>query len=442
MEIKVERSAPCQVAFSASLAAEEVAKERERVVAGFLRNAKLPGFRKGKAPRPMVERRFTSEIREDLQDRLLHKVWHEVGERDEVRPATDRLRIEGDWKDDGSYEVKGDVEVFPEVEVKDLAGFEPPEFDLEPNDEEIDSALDRLRERQGAWEPVENGVVAEDLLVEAEVHGSFPDGGGEPFSEERSLFRIGAGEVFPEIEAAVRGKKVGDEVSAERVLGEEAGEERKGTKVAYEIKIKGIRRRQLPDLDDEFAKSLGVEEGLAPLRERVTQQIRVEKAHLRRDVWRSALVRHLADEKELPLPDSLVAEETRKELISFAQSLAARGMDPEKAEVDWEELQRDARAKVEERLRAELLLDAAAAELGVEVSEEDVDSELQRQAARMGVPFAELKGNLAKGAGLGRVRSMLRRERAVDQVLGRSGGAEEGAADEGAAGEAPAAEGA
>jgi trigger factor len=407
------------------------------VVAGFLSNAKMPGFRKGKAPRPMVERRFDGEIREDLQDRLLHRVWNDVVGRDEVRPASDRLRIEGDWKEDGSYEVKGDVEVFPEVEVKNLAGFTPPEFDLEPNGEEIDTALTRLRERQGAWEPVEDGTIDDDLLVEAEVHGSVPDGGGEPFSEERSLFRIGAGEVFAEIEAAVRGKKVGAEVTAERVLGEEAGEERKGTRVAYDIKVKGIRRRQLPELDDEFAKSLGVEEGLDTLRERVTQQIRLEKAHLRRDVWRSALVRHLADDKELPLPESLVNEETRKELISFAQSLAARGLDPEKAEVDWEELQRDARSKVEERLRAELLLDAAAAELGVEVSEEDVDTELQRQAARMSVPFAELKGNLAKGAGLGRVRSMLRRERAVDQVLGRT----TGGAEASATGEEPAAEG-
>jgi len=432
MEIKVERSAPCQVDFSASLAGDEVAQERERVVANFLRSAKLPGFRQGKAPRPMVERRFAEQIREDLQERLMHRVWHAVGERDEVRPATDRLRIEGSWKDDGSYEVSGDVEVFPEVEVKDPGTFTPPEFDLEPTETEVETSLTRLRERQGAWEPVEDGVVADDLLVEAEVHGSFPDGGGEPFSEERSLFRVGAGEVFPEIEAAVRGARVGDEVTAERVLGEEAGEERKGTRVAYTVTVKGLRRRRLPELDDEFARSLGVEEGLETLRERVTQQIRLEKAHLRRDVWRAALVRHLADEKQLPLPESLVHEETRKELVSFAQSLAARGVDPEKAELDWEALQHDARAKVEERLRAELLLDGMAGQLGVEVSEDEVDAELQRQAARMGVPFAELKGNLAKGAGLGRVRSMLRRERAVDRVLvTASGSAAAGAAEAG-----------
>jgi len=419
MDVKVERSAPCQVSFSATVGREAVDAAREQVIRSFLSSARLPGFRKGKAPRPMVERRFVAEIREELQERLLHEVWHEVGEHGNVRPASDRVRIDGSWQDDGAYTVRGEVEVYAPVELPALDAFTPPEFDLEPGAEEIDTALERLRERQGAWEPVEDGTVADGLLVEAEVHGQVPDGGGEEFREERSLFRVGAGEVYPEIEAAVSGHRVGDEVTAERELGEEAGDERKGKRVTYTITIKGLRRRTLPEIDEAFARSLGVEEGLDALRAKVAGQIRIEKTHVRRDVWRGALVRYLSDGKELPLPESVLHDETRKELIGFAQSLASHGVDPEKAEIDWEKVQKDAQAKVTERLRAELLLDAAVEHLGIEVTEAEVDGELERQARRMGVPFAELKGNLAKGGGLARVRAMLRRERGVDQVLAR-----------------------
>jgi trigger factor len=421
MDVKVERTAPCRVEFSATVPSDEAVGEREKVVTSYLRRATLPGFRKGKAPRPMVERRYAEQIEEDLQERLLHQAWREAGEKKSFRPASDRIVIDGSWQDNGAYEVKGEVEVYPEVELPSLDVFTPPEFDLTPSDDEVQQQLDRLRDRQGVWEPVgETEVAAEDLLVEAEVHGDFPDGGGEPFHEERSLFRVGAGEVYPEIEAAVRGKAVGDEVTVERELGEEAGEERIGKRVVYRVTVKGLRRKKVPPADDEFARSLGIEDGLEALREKILAQLRLDKAHLRRDMWRAALVRHLAGDSTLVLPETVVVEETRKELIKLAQSLVGQGLDPNKPDVDWKQAETDLRGHVEERLRAELLLDALAEREGVEVGDDELTAELERQAARMQIPYAELRGNLAKSGGVERVRAVLRRERAVDEVLARA----------------------
>jgi len=429
MSYEIERTGACRVALSATIPAEEVMGEREHVVKAFLRRARIDGFRPGKAPRGVVERRFAGEIKDDLQEHLFRHTWDEVRREAKLKPAGPFEVKQADWRDDGSFALAGEFDVYPEVALAPLDGFVPPPFDLEPSTEEVSRAIDELRERQAAWEPVEGEPAAAGLLVETEVHGEFPDGGGEPFKEERSLFQLGRGEVLPEIEAAVTGRAVGDEVTTERVLGEEAGEEKHGKRVTYRVRIKSLRRKRLPEADDAFAQSLGVADGIEKLRATVALRLGFDKARARRDAWRDALVRHLVGERPLELPEQLVREETRDDVIKFADSLQRRGLDLEKAGIDWNHVEQDMRRRVETRLRAEIVLDALADERGLEVEDAAVDREVSRQAQQLGVPFAELKGNLAKRDGLARLRAILRREQVVDDVLRPYTG--EGASDAG-----------
>ncbi|MCJ7441473.1 MAG: trigger factor [Thermoanaerobaculaceae bacterium] len=429
MGYEIERSTPCRVVLTNTVGSDEVREEREHVVADFVRAARIDGFRKGKAPRALVERRFATEIREDLEEHLTRRAWEQVRHEEKLRVASPLGIREANWLEGGEFRVKGEFDVYPEVELPGLEGFAPPAFEIVPTDEDLTGAMLQLQERQAVWEPVEGEPAGDGMLVEAEVHGEFPEGGGEPFHEERSLFQLGQDEVYPEIEGAVRGHAVGEEVTAERTIGEEVtadrtigeegGEERRGTRTSYRVRIKSLRRKRLPEVDDGFAKSVGVEEGVETLRARLRERLRAQKADRRRDAWREALIAHLAGGKVLDLPEGPVREETRRELVEFAQSLAGRGIDPERAKVDWEKLEKDVRSRVEHRLRGETLLDALAEKLGGEVSDADVDHEVEHQAARIGVPFAELRGNLAKSGGLERVGEVLRRERAVDEVLGR-----------------------
>lgn len=417
MAHKVERISPCRVGITASVDAERTAAERDRITSLYVRKAAVAGFRRGKAPRPLVERRFGKEIEDDLQEELLHVVWRETREENAFRPAGPLEVREARFSPDGAFNVSAELDVFPEVTVRDLAGFTPPVVDLEPTPEEVGAKLAELRERQAAWEPAEGEVVADGLLVETEVHGEFPDGGGEPFDEERSLFRVGAGEVHPEIEAAVMGRSVGDEVTAEKVLGEEVGAERAGKRIAYRIVIRGLRRKRLPELDDAFASSFGVAGGLDGLREQIRQRLRIGKLRQRRESWRSALIDHLSGNAPLELPERLLQEETREEMMRFARTLAETGVDLNKAAIDWQRVEADMRVRVEGRMRGELVLDAAADAMGVVVEDGEVDAEVERQARAMGVPFAELKGNLAKKDGLEKVRAILRREKVLDTAL-------------------------
>lgn len=419
MSYEIERATPCRVVLRATIGPEEVRAEREHVLADWVRAARIDGFRKGKAPRPLVERRFADSIREDLEEHLTRTVWDKVRREERLRPASPLGIRESKWLESGDFRLDAEFDIYPMIELPALDSFTPPVFELAPSDEELASALDQLRERQAAWEPVEGEPATEGMLVEAEVHGDFPDGNGEAFHEERSLFQLGKDEVYPEIDAAVRGRSVGDEVAAERTIGEEGGDERKGKRVAYRVRIKSLRRKRLPQLDEAFATSLGIDGGVDTLRERVRERVRASKAERRRDAWREALVTYLADGKTIDLPEGVVRDDTRKEVLEFAQALAQRGINPDEAKVEWEKLEQEMKGRVEKRLRAELLLDALADSLEIWVSGADVDREVEHQATRIGVPFAELRGNLAKGGGLDRVGAVLRRERAVDETLKR-----------------------
>lgn len=420
MSLKIERPSPCRVVLTAEVPTPEVAGEREHVLQEVARKARIPGFRPGKAPRSLVERRFAEVIQDELKEHLLRRTWDDVQQQTSFKPASPLKVREAQLQTDGTFKVDAELEVYPEVALPDFESFTPPDFSLEPSQEELAEALQRMQKRQASWEPVEDGVAEDGMLVEAEVHGSFPDGNGEPFHEERTLFKLGGDETYPEVEAAVRGRKVGEEGTAERVADRQVeGQEPQQVRIAYLVRVRSLRRERLPELDDAFATSLGVDAGLAALKERLLERLRVEKSKARLDLWRGALIQHLAGEQPLELPETPVAEGTRDELVDFARTLAARGMDPDKAQVDWNKLEESMRGRVSNRIRAELILNALAEKLAIDLSPEEVDREVEQEAQRTNVPFAELKGNLAKSGGLARLAGMMRRQRAADAVLQR-----------------------
>lgn len=413
MTYELERPSPCLVRLKVSVPAEEAARVRSEVAHAFARTAKLPGFRPGKAPLRMVEGRFAQGIREETEERLLRRAWDEAVAAEGLKVAGPLGVLQVEWGDNGSFTFTGEFEVYPKVSLPPLANFQPPAFDPEPKEEEVEQFLKGLAERHATWEGVE-GVAAEDgMLVEAEVEGRFPEGGGEDFREELAVFQLGSGEVYPEIETATRGLRVGEQAKARRDV---ARADAEGTvPVEYTLTLKGLRRKVVPAVDDELARQVGVEGGVAGLRQQAVEFLRRAKKQEQWRRYREALVAYLLGQEALPLPRHLVEEETRKAAVRYAEKLQRQGVQVE--HLNWEELAPKLQASVEERLREELVCDQLADQLGVQVGEEEVDAAVRREARQTGVPFAELRANLAKNGGLERIRAILRRERAVALVL-------------------------
>ena len=174
MSYQIEQKAPCRVTLTATLSSEQVSEQRRLVVGSWRRNARLPGFRKGKAPQELVERRYAKEIADDLQEELLRRSWDEVREEEELRPAGPLEISKAEMRDDGSFEMEGEFDIYPDIELAPTDAFTPPEMAIEPSDEELDQAIERLRDRQAAWDPVEDGHADDGMLVEVALHGEFP----------------------------------------------------------------------------------------------------------------------------------------------------------------------------------------------------------------------------------------------------------------------------
>jgi len=159
MSHRIEQSSPCRVVLTATLPAERVGAEREKVVAEWMRGVRVDGFRKGKSPRHLVERRYAKEIEDDLAERLVHIVWDEVRAEDTLRPAGPLEVRDSGVKPDGSFELAAELDVFPKVELPSLDGFKAPEVEIEPKPDEVETYLGGLRERQAQWEPADDEAV-------------------------------------------------------------------------------------------------------------------------------------------------------------------------------------------------------------------------------------------------------------------------------------------
>jgi trigger factor len=420
MTYEAQRPSPCLVRLTASLSPAEAQEVQEQVTLVFARRAKLPGFRPGKAPRQLVARRFAQDIREETEERLLRKVWDQVVAEEKLKVAGPLGILEAHWDEDGGFRFTGEFEVYPSLNLPPLENFQPPAFDPEPKEEEVEQFLQGLAQRHASWVGLEEGQAEDGMLVEAEVEGRVAEGSGENFREELAVFELGAGEVFPEIEAALRGLKIGEETTARREI--PGGQEESSVSVEYKLKLKGLRKKVVPEIGEELAAHLGVEGGLEGLKEKAREALRRGKKREHWKLLRKALVSYLLGQETVPLPSRLVEEETRKAAVRYAETLHRQGVKVE--ELNWEELAPKLRASVEEKLREELVLDSLAEELKVGVTDEEVDAAIRQQAREGGVPYAELRGNLAKSGGLEQIRAILRRERAVSQVLAPLAGAD------------------
>ena len=192
-------------------------------------------------------------------------------------------------------------------------------------------------------------------------------------------------------------------------------EEFRGKTVDYELTLVALKEKRLPEVNDEFAKTVAENETAAGLREKVREGLRREKEGERRRKFRRAIVDTLLARMNLPAPETLVESETVAALKDYARYLAANGMDPK--QVDWEKMRQDARPGAERRVKEYLLLDDIARRETIEVSDTEVEAEFKRAAARRGVDPAALREQMAKNDGLEALRDEIRLSRAVDVLI-------------------------
>jgi trigger factor len=393
--------------------------EIDRVARDYTKAARIPGFRPGKVPARVVKQRFRSQI--------LHDVVHELV----PRAVDDALRERGLEPLD-TPDIR-DVVVEEGQPLKFTATFDTvPSFDLQPyvslqlrrpqatlQEGAVDETLQSLRERAARFEvvearPVERGdTVVVDLVREA---GTAP-----PDTHQDVTIEIGAAANPPGFDDEVIGTTVGETKRFEvRYPDDYEMKELAGTAVNYTVTMKGLKRRVVPDLDDEFARDLGEFDTLAALRARVEQDLTREAEQKAERDARGDLLKQLAGWVTFTVPESLIERELDRRIEDFARRLMEQGVDPRKADIDWAAFRQAQQEPARDSVASALVLDEVAQREGLTVSEAEIEAELSRFGERTGRTTAAVRAQLEKDGGISRLATGLRREKAVDFLRSRA----------------------
>ena len=403
--------------------AEEVSKSYGRVVANYRRYAKIPGFRAGKVPETVIKRKFATEIRKDVIDALLperfNKAVRDLGVAPVGQPQVTELTVE----DGAPLHVKAVFEFIPEFSIDGYQTVTVAKPPVEITEEEFTHEIGHLRDSRATIEPVEEDRALADGDWAQITYSGLVEGEADaaPLAGEDALVEIGGKDTVEAFSTVLRGAKPGQELKAEVIYPADYGEAKlAGKTVAYDVTVKGIKKRTLPELDDDFARELGSYESFADLEARVREHMATRKRRSVEGETKDHLLAALTERYPFAVPESLVQEQIDARLERGLRALAAQGMETEQMrKLDFARLRTAQRDSAISEVKATILLDRIAHEENINVSDEELDSEVQLAALQSGESADALRTRLTGEGGLARIREQLRREKTASLLYER-----------------------
>lgn len=411
--------------------------EIDKVSRDYGKAARIPGFRPGKVPAKVVRQRFRDQILHDVAHGLIPRAVDEALRERGVEPV-DTPDIRDVIVEEGQpLKFTATFDTVPPIDPGDYSSIHLRRTSATVDDAAVDQAMAGLRERSARYEPIEGrGIergdsVLMDLVRTAEDRGDHEaaDQGDHADHEpeektdrhENVTVDIGGTANPPGFDEQLTGLTAGAQKTFDITYpADYAIKELAGTTVRYDVTVKAIRKRIVPELDDEFAKDLGEFDSLDALRTRVREDLDHEARHEADREMRADLMKQLAARVSFEVPQALLEREIDRRVEEFVRRLIDQQIDPMKTNINWEEFRERQREAAAEAVRGALVLDEVARRESVVVSQEDVDAEIARYAERTGRTPAAVRARLEKEGGIGRLYSGLRRERAIDFLLSRA----------------------
>jgi trigger factor len=404
--------------------------EIDRVARTYTRAAKVPGFRPGKVPTSVVRQRYKDQILHDVAHDLIPRVVGEALRERGLEPVASPDIKDVVLEEGRPLTFVADFETLPRIEPGDYTGItlrRPPAV-LEVG--AIDQALDHLQERHARWHPVEDRAaeIGDTLFVDltrtqrARLVTLAGDAAGpakdsEPEALQNISVELGSPANPPGFDAALVGIATGQTRTFDVTYPMDfETPELAGATLEHVVTAKGIRRKELLPLDDEFAKEVSDVETLEALRDRVRDDLQRGAEQESEHAVRHALLKELATRITSP-PEVLVEQEVDRRLEEFIRRLMDQGIDPMKVEVDWREFRERQRDAATETVRSTLVIDEIARRESIAATEEDVAAEIERFAERAGRTSAAVRARLEKEGALDRIQAGVRREKTVAWLI-------------------------
>jgi trigger factor len=404
MSVKWEKLEGNEGVLTVEVDAEKVNEGLDAAFKKVVKNIAIPGFRKGKVPRVIFEKRFGVEaLYQDALDILLPEAYAKAVEEAGIEPV-DVPKIDIEQMEKGkSLIFTAKVTVKPEVKLGQYKGLEVEKMDATVTDEDVENELKRLQENYAELVVKEDGKVENGDTAVIDFEG-FVD--GEPFEggkAENYSLEIGSGTFIPGFEDQLIGMQAGEEKEIEVTFPEEYhAKELAGKPATFKVKVHEIKEKRLPALDDEFAKDVDDEvETLEQLKDKIRKRLEEMKKNEAEAALRDAVVEKAAENAEIDIPEVMVKNETDRMLREFDQRLQMQGLNLELyyqfSGQDEAALREQMKEDAEKRVRVALTLEAIAKAENIQVTEEEINEELEKMAKAYNLEVEKLKellGNL------------------------------------------------
>ena len=409
---------------SVEVPAEEVTRETESLIAKYQKVARLPGFRAGHVPASIIRQRFKEDLKSDVVEALVPKYFRKETEKLGVIPVSQPRVTDLHIHEGEPLRFKASFEIMPEINVEGYKELRADHPTIEVKDEEVEEALTSVREQHATFTTVEGTTLSDGDFAQASMDGrpKDTDDKTQPVHMDEVLIEMGGKNTVPEFSANLRGASAGDTREFEVVYPEDTNDKRlAGKTFVYTVKVGAIKQKNLPELNDSFAKELGEFETLDAVRKQIRENMEHERKHTAEREAKDKLMAELVRRNEFEVPESLVDRQIDVRIERGLRALAAQGMKMEDMKkMDVPRLRAGQRDQAVQDVKSSLLLDRVAELEKIEVSEDEVNHELEALAHQSKQSTEAVRTRLTQDGGLDRIRNRIRSEKTLDFLYHQS----------------------
>jgi len=417
-----ETSSSTKREIQVEIPAEEVARETESLIQKYQKVARLPGFRRGHVPASIIRQRFAGDIKNDVVDALVPRYFRKQADKLGLIPVSQPRVTDLYLREGEPLRFKASFEVMPEIRAEGYKQLRADKPTISVTDEEVEQSLNDLREQHAMFTSVEGRPLTDGDFAQVSLNGKPKDGEGNPVHMDDILVEIAGKNTMPEFTENLRGAAAGDERSFDVTYPEDSSDKRlAGKTFTYTVKVQSIKQKSLPELNDQFAKELGEFTGLDEVRKRLREGMEAERKHAAEREAKDKLVAELVKRNEFEVPEALVERQIDIRLERGLRALAAQGMKPEDIKkMDFNRLRAGQREQALQEVKASLLLDKIAEEENIEVSDAEIDQEVEALAKQSKQTPEAIRARLTRDGALDRIRNRIRNEKTLDFLYHQS----------------------
>jgi len=412
----------CKKNLQIEIPQDVVDAEITHIAQELARRARVPGFRPGKAPIGVVKTRFRDEIVSEMMQHLMPKYFGDAIDERKLEIVQAPQFESVDYNSGKPLRFRAVFEVYPKLNITNYEGIPVQEVSTKVEDSEVEASLKKIQEDMAELAPVEDErTVQEGDFAEISYSGIIEGSDEPPLTGEKAVAEIGGRTTVKEFSENLIGARVNEEKTFQVTYRPDYPTPKlAGKTVQYKVRIEGLKTKEIPELNDEFAQRFGKYETLEELKLKLREDLEKHKREQAQEQMREKLLEWLENNNEFELPQSLIDRQLQTRVQRLVRDLSRQGINPQRLDVDWGKIREDQQQQAIRDVKGSLILEHVADKENITVSDEEIESEMEKIAAETNRPKERVREVLSRDSGLERLRGQIRNKKTLDLLQSKA----------------------